>query len=84
MTTPTESRVGRQVDQILELLKTRSGLDTNGYTAAEWSQDIQFASDFIEDMHPNDFALLLEIVAHLPHQHPLRIRLENCIEEMNP
>jgi hypothetical protein len=72
------------VKEVLEILALRDGHDCDGISAAHWAGDIQRESDFISDMNPQTFQLLLEIVCMLPDAHPLHQHLRNTLEGLLP
>ncbi len=72
------------VEQVLELLALRDGHDSDGISAAHWAGDIQRESDFIADMKPANFQLLLELICMLPDAHPLHQDLRATIEGILP
>ena len=87
MTSPlghTDYECTSEPNEIMNILEWRTGYDLGGVSAQDWSLEIQRESDFISDMNPEHFGLLLEIICKLPNLHPLRIRLQHEIAGILP
>jgi hypothetical protein len=67
-------------DEVLSLLGYGRGMDRDDKSAADWAEEIRNSTDFLGDLSPAEFQLLLQLIANQDTTDPLFISLKSTVE----